>query len=178
MTVSMIGEEARRQCVEIEGRLTDYVDACVGGGSNAAGIFAPFADDRSVKLNGGEAGGRSSALGQHADSLSAGNKVLGTTIAELGNRNRPIDMVVYQKDGKDFLLMSNTDRGVMKIPTATFATEAPITARVPTGTAGVKYETVASMTGIEQLDLLDATRTIVIARGTDGSRSLQIVILP
>jgi hypothetical protein len=112
------------------------------------------------------------------DSLSAGTKVVGTTIAELGNRNRPIDMIVYKKDGKDFLLMSNTDRGVMKIPTATFGTEAPITAPVPTGTAGVKYETIASMTGIEQLDLLDATRTIVIARGADGVRSLQIVVLP
>ena len=112
------------------------------------------------------------------DSLSAGTKVVGTTIAELGNRNRPIDMIVYKKDGKDFLLMSNTDRGVMKIPTATFGTEAPITAPVPTGTAGVKFETVASMTGIEQLDLLDATRTIVIARGADGVRNLQIVILP
>jgi len=112
------------------------------------------------------------------DSLSAGNKVLGTTIAELGNQNRPIDMVVYKKDGKEFLLMSNTARGVMKIPTATFGSETPITAPVPTGTAGVKYETIASMTGIEQLDLLDATRSIVIAKAADGSRSLQIVILP
>ena len=112
------------------------------------------------------------------DSLSAGTKIVGTTIAELGSGNRPIDMILYKKDGRDFLLMSNTNRGVMKIPTATFGTETPITAPVPTGTAGVKYETVASMTGIEQLDLLDATRTIVIARGADGVRNLQIVILP
>lgn len=112
------------------------------------------------------------------DSLTAGTKVVGTTIAELGNRNRPIDMFVYKKDGKDFLLMSNTARGVMKIPTATFGSQAPITSPVPTGTAGVAYETVASMTGIEQMDLLDATRTIVIARAADGARSLQIVILP
>jgi len=110
--------------------------------------------------------------------LNPGTKLVGTTIAELGNRNRPIDMIVYKKDGKEFLLMSNTDRGVMKIPTATFGSEAPITAPVPTGTAGVKYETVASMTGIEQLDLLDATRTIVIAKGADGVKNLQIVILP
>jgi tryptophan synthase beta chain len=69
---SMIGEETRRQCVELEGRLPDYVVACVGGGSNAAGIFASFRDDASVKLVGVEAGGRSSALGQHAASLSKG----------------------------------------------------------------------------------------------------------
>ena len=50
-------------------------------------------------------------------SLQAGGKIRGTTIAELGNRNRPIDMFVYQQGGKDFLLMSNTSRGVMKIPT-------------------------------------------------------------
>jgi hypothetical protein len=112
------------------------------------------------------------------DSLSAGNKVVGTTIAELGAGNRPIDMILYRKDGKEFLLMSNTNRGVMKIPTATFGSETPITAPVPNGTAGVKYETIASMTGIEQLDLLDATRTIVIAKGADGVRNLQIVILP
>jgi tryptophan synthase beta chain len=69
---SMIGEEAKRQCVELEGRLPDYVVACVGGGSNAAGMFAPFRDDTGVKLIGVEAGGRSSALGQHAATLSQG----------------------------------------------------------------------------------------------------------
>ena len=69
---SMIGREAREQCLEQEGRLPDYVVACVGGGSNAAGIFVPFVDDESVKLIGVEAGGRGSALGQHAASLCAG----------------------------------------------------------------------------------------------------------
>src|SRR4051795_5444863 len=51
---SMIGTEARQQCLTIEGRLPDAVVACVGGGSNAAGIFAPFAGDPSVKLIGVE----------------------------------------------------------------------------------------------------------------------------
>ena len=67
------------------------------------------------------------------NSLKSGAKVMGTTIAELGNRNRPLDMIVYQKDGKEFLLMSNNSRGVMKIPTAGFADAASITsARAPT----------------------------------------------
>jgi tryptophan synthase beta chain len=69
---SMIGTEARQQCLETEGKLPDAVVACVGGGSNAAGIFAPFAFDSSVKLIGVEAGGRGSELGQHAASLTAG----------------------------------------------------------------------------------------------------------
>jgi tryptophan synthase beta chain len=69
---SVIGREARKQCMEIENRLPDYVVACVGGGSNAAGIFASFAPDASVKLIGVEAGGRGTALGQHAAALCAG----------------------------------------------------------------------------------------------------------
>ena len=68
----MIGDETRAQCLEIEGKLPDAVIACVGGGSNAAGIFVPFVGDESVKLVGVEAGGRGTALGQHAASLSAG----------------------------------------------------------------------------------------------------------
>jgi tryptophan synthase beta chain len=69
---SMIGTEARAQCLEAEGRLPDYVIACVGGGSNAAGIFAGFVNDKQVKLIGVEAGGRGTALGQHAATLCNG----------------------------------------------------------------------------------------------------------
>ena len=67
-----IGRESREQCMAIEGRLPNCVIACVGGGSNAAGIFHPFVEDQDVKLIGVEAGGRGSALGQHAASLCAG----------------------------------------------------------------------------------------------------------
>jgi tryptophan synthase beta chain len=69
---SCIGREAREQCMEKEGRLPDAIIACVGGGSNAAGIFYPFINDAKVKLIGVEAGGRGSALGQHAATLSYG----------------------------------------------------------------------------------------------------------
>jgi hypothetical protein len=110
------------------------------------------------------------------DSLN-GAKVVGTTIAELGNRNRPLDMILYSKGGREFLLMSNNSRGVMKIPTDSFATAAPITEPVKTETGGVPFETVASMTGIEQLDLLDAQRSIVLAR-TAGGLNLAAVPLP
>src|SRR5688500_2347091 len=69
---SMIGRETKEQCLAIEGRLPDVIVACVGGGSNAAGIFAPFVDDKQVKLIGVEAGGRGCNLGQHAASLTSG----------------------------------------------------------------------------------------------------------
>ena len=111
-------------------------------------------------------------------SLQPGTKVVGTTIAELGNRNRPIDMLVYKKDGREFLLMSNTARGVMKIPTDNFATATPITAPVKTETGGVAYETVTAMKGIEQLDLLDAGRTVALSRVDGGAVNLITVALP
>src|SRR5437660_5781643 len=61
----VIGDEARRQILESEGRLPDAVFACVGGGSNAIGIFHPFIADSSVRLIGVEAGGRGMQLGDH-----------------------------------------------------------------------------------------------------------------
>ncbi|MEO1584225.1 MAG: tryptophan synthase subunit beta [Planctomycetota bacterium] len=70
---SVIGRETRDQCREAFGALPDAVVACVGGGSNAAGIFYPFVDDASVALIGVEAGGRSSGAGDHAAPLSHGS---------------------------------------------------------------------------------------------------------
>jgi tryptophan synthase beta chain len=68
----IIGEEARRQALEFEGRLPDAVFACVGGGSNAIGIFHAFLSDRSVALIGVEAGGRGGATGDHAARFRGG----------------------------------------------------------------------------------------------------------
>ena len=70
---SVIGRECRAQCLERLGRLPDAVVACVGGGSNAAGIFWPFVDDATVRLVGVEAGGRGPGAGQHAAPLSHGS---------------------------------------------------------------------------------------------------------
>ena len=109
--------------------------------------------------------------------LKPGEKVRGTTIAELGAGNRPLDMILYKKNGRDFLLMSNNSRGVMKIATDGFASASAITSPVAAETAGVPYETIASMKGVEQLDLLDAQNSIVIARAAAGL-NLQIVPLP
>ena len=69
---SVIGREARRQCLEKFGRLPDQAIACVGGGSNAIGLFAGFLDDAGVKLVGVEAAGRGIATGEHAASINGG----------------------------------------------------------------------------------------------------------
>jgi len=69
---SVIGEECRVQMPEMTGRQPDYVLACIGGGSNAMGIFYPYIDEPGVKLVGVEAAGEGIASGKHAASLSAG----------------------------------------------------------------------------------------------------------
>ena len=71
---SVIGREAREQIMEKEGRLPDVLVACVGGGSNAIGLFHPFLNDN-LRMIGVEAGGRSSQLGQHAARFMDGGNV-------------------------------------------------------------------------------------------------------
>ena len=69
---SVIGREARRQCLEKFGRLPDQAIACVGGGSNAIGLFAGFMDDAGVRLVGVEAAGKGLSTGEHAASINGG----------------------------------------------------------------------------------------------------------
>ena len=70
---SIIGRETKQQVVEAEGRLPDSLVACIGGGSNAIGLFHPFLDDQDVKLIGVEAAGEGVESEKHAASLSAGS---------------------------------------------------------------------------------------------------------
>lgn len=113
------------------------------------------------------------------DSLQKGDKVRGTTVAELGNQNRPLDMLVYERDGKTFLLVTNTARGVMKIDTADVAGQDELTEPVKGGgTAGVPFSKVESMTGILQLAKLGETHGVIL-RETEGKRlSLATIELP
>jgi len=110
--------------------------------------------------------------------LKPGDKVRGTTIAEFGAGNRVLDMIVYRKGNQEFLLSTNNSRGVMKIPTSNFAAATPITTPVQTETAGVPFEKVSTMTGIEQMDKLDDQNVIVLARAASGSVNLQVLPLP
>jgi hypothetical protein len=107
--------------------------------------------------------------------LKPGNKVKGTTIAELGNRNRPLDMIVYKKDGKDYFLMANSSRGVMKLPAEKLDSYTAITAQ--TEKQGVPYETLAQFQGVQQLDKFnDSTALMLVADA--GSMNLKTVPLP
>src|SRR5437016_5081795 len=108
--------------------------------------------------------------------LKPGAKVKGTTIAELGNGNRPLDMIVYQKDGKDYLLLANSKRGVMKIATEGIDKIDAITKPVA-GTAGLTYETVKTLQGVQQMDKLDKEHALVL-RTEAGALNLETVALP
>ncbi len=109
--------------------------------------------------------------------LKPGAHFKGTTVAELGNRNNPLDMVVYQKDGKDFILLANSSRGVMKISTEGVA-DAPSIADRVTDTAGLPYQKVTAMQGVVQLDGLDKTHALILVQKPSGSMDLETVPLP
>lgn len=112
------------------------------------------------------------------NTLKAGEKTRGTTVAELGNRNQPLDMIVYKKDGKDYLLMANSARGVMKITTDGITKNPGITEPVKGGgVAGQTYETIKELEGVVQLDKLNATHAVIVT-SANGAMDLRTIALP
>jgi tryptophan synthase beta chain len=93
----VIGEEAREQIMRAEGRLPDLLVACVGGGSNAIGLFNAFLGDKSVRLLGVEAGGRGKSLGEHASRLATAD---GFTGARPGVLQGTYTYVLQTADGQ------------------------------------------------------------------------------
>ncbi len=111
-------------------------------------------------------------------SLEPGAKAKGKTVAELGNRNQPIDMFVYEKDGQDYLLIANTARGVMKVNAKNIEKQAALTEKVAGGgSAGLSYETIADLKGVVQLDRLNTGHAVILVK-TDAGFDLQTVPLP
>jgi hypothetical protein len=106
-------------------------------------------------------------------SLKAGSKVMGTTIAEFGAGNTPLDMIAYNKGGQNFILMSNTNHGIMKFSADGLERFQPITGSVP-GTGGVPFERIAAITNVAQMDQFSPQQAIVLTRTGD----LRTVALP
>jgi hypothetical protein len=109
--------------------------------------------------------------------LEPGKKVVATTLAELGNRNRPLSMIVYKKGGKDFVLLANSARGLMKIPLEGIEKIEGITKPV-SGTAGLKYETIRKENDVQKLDAFDADNAIIYVKTADGKTKLETIELP
>lgn len=101
---SVIGHEARRQILELEGRLPDHLVACVGGGSNAIGLFYAFLDDKDVKMTGAEAGGHGIVEGQHAARFSGGKigVLQGTKTYVLQNEDGQVNLTHSVSAGLDY----------------------------------------------------------------------------
>lgn len=111
-------------------------------------------------------------------SLKPGAKIRGTTLAELGNRNRPLDMFVYRKGADSYLLIANSSRGIMKVPTKGITEVEGLSNKVPRGeTAGLKYETIKDWQGVVQLDRYSDTHAIVV-QDSEGKMSLLTRPLP
>jgi hypothetical protein len=112
--------------------------------------------------------------------LKPGEKVKGTTVAELGNMNRPLDMIVYNKDGKEYLLLANSARGVMKIPTEGIDKVDAITEPIKgggTGGQGKKIEKIEALKDVQRLDKYGKNLAVVLA-GKNGPLNLEVIELP
>ncbi len=111
------------------------------------------------------------------EQFQPGAKIKATTIAELGNMNRPLDMISYKKGGKDFILMTNSARGVMKFDTRNIDTYGAIEQRIP-DKAGMPYEVIGELAGVTQLDKVDDTSAVIVVAAADKSTSLKTIALP
>ncbi|MGA3188801.1 MAG: hypothetical protein ABSF22_16985 [Bryobacteraceae bacterium] len=107
--------------------------------------------------------------------LKPGAKVEGTTIAELGAGNRPLDLIAYRKDNHDYLLLANSNRGVMKLDAANLEQYQPIVAH--TEATGVPYTTLADFKGVKHLTRLDDSSALMLFDNA-GSMDLRAVSLP
>ena len=109
--------------------------------------------------------------------VKPGAKIKATTIAELGNRNRPIDMISYEKGGQRHILLSNSSRGLMKLDANNLERHGPITTPIA-DKAGIPYETIAGMNGVTQLDKLDAGNAVIVVAEANQPVNLKTIALP
>lgn len=113
------------------------------------------------------------------DSLKDGSKVRGTTVAELGNWNRPLDMLVYEADGKTFVLMSNSARGMMRISTEGIESNEGLSEPVKDGgQAGQQFETLEPLNNVTKMDRLGPSKFVALVKQDDESLSLSTFDLP
>lgn len=109
----------------------------------------------------------------------AAERVKGTTVAELGNRNQPLDLISYKKGDEQFLLLSNSARGVMKITTAGMAENKGLTEPVSGGgVAGQSFDTIEAFSGVVQMDKLNDTTALILTQNEAGMMDLKTVELP
>ena len=108
--------------------------------------------------------------------LKGGAKVQGATIAEMGAGNRPLDMISYKKNGKEYILMANSAHGVTKLDASHLETYKAITA--PTDVTGVPFTTVADLKDVRHLQAYDDKQALVLSDNGNKGLDLRTVALP
>src|SRR5437773_6246320 len=154
---SVIGRESRAQILELVGRLPDAVVACVGGGSNAIGMFDAFVDDRSVRLIGVEAGGEQIARGRHAARFAGGSAgvLQGTRTFVLQDEDGNIELTHSVSAGLDYAAVGTEHAWLRAIGRAQYA-------HVTDAEALEAFETLARLEGI--LPALESAHAVAYAR--------------
>lgn len=109
--------------------------------------------------------------------LLPGEKLVGTTVAELGAGNTPLDMVSYEKDGTRYILVANSSRGLMKVSTKGIDSMAGLTERV-SGPTGLEYETLEDLDGVTQMDVLGGDRALILIQVRGEPSRLLTIDLP
>jgi hypothetical protein len=115
--------------------------------------------------------------------LKPGAKVKGVTIADLGQGNQPLDMVPYKKDGHNFILIANSSRGVMKLKADNLesyeAIDSPTVPNPPTNIAGVPYDTMSDLKGVQHIAQLDGSNALLLTgTASAGPVNLTTIALP
>jgi len=153
---SVIGREARSQIVELAGRLPDAIVACVGGGSNAMGMFDAFIDDREVRLIGVEAGGEQIARGRHAARFAGGSAgvLQGTRTFILQDEDGNIELTHSISAGLDYAAVGPEHAWLRAIGRAEYA-------HVTDADALEAFQSLAQMEGI--LPALESAHAIAYA---------------
>jgi len=108
--------------------------------------------------------------------LKSGAKIQGTTIAEMGAGNQPLDMVAYKKNGHEYILMANSNHGVTKLDIAHLDTYKPITSPIA-DVAGVPFTTVSELKNVKHLQAYDDKQALVLS-GNSGAMDLRTIALP
>ncbi len=109
--------------------------------------------------------------------VKPGARIKATTIAELGNRNRPIDMISYEKGGQRHILLANSSRGVMKLDANNLERHTPISTPIA-DKAGIPYDTIADLKDVTQLDKLDASNAVIVVAAAGQPAQLKTIALP
>ena len=181
---SVIGQETKKQMLELTGRLPDAVVACVGGGSNAVGMFYPFSKDPSVRLVGVEAGGDGVETGRHSATLSGGSVGVlhGVRTYVLQNEHGQIDETHSVSAGLDYPGVGPELAGWKDAARATFVSatdaEAFIGFRTLSQTEGIipALETAHAVWGAMELaKTMKKDQNIVICLSGRGDKDVQSV---